>query len=312
MDLIDNQMQTYLIEHHATYMKDQSFPLFDANWKASPKLIELLNLVGMDVSSETNCTIEKINAWAQKNLLRKGERWEEQSDRFEALKPKLFPLFQDLGFIHASTPQSTYYEGAIVLGSSLPSLRSRLFHLVQKWQEGVRFKTLYFLGGARPLEPAFEGREALLNDESTPLKIRKDWEGMQAIPQTECEMIKLVWEQSEIPDDMRKSVAVSFIDAPMKYLPNVEKPERPTTEDTVYYWLMENPELGSYLAVSNGAHKLRQHVMLQSLVGSAYAIDTIGSATQDGTKMVIILDELARLIFQLQKIAIRAIPNPSY
>src|SRR5690606_6284377 len=93
-------------EHYQVMIHHPEYAFFDANRQASKKLLQLLQVVGMDTSLESNCTLEKINEWTQKNLLRKGERWEEQTARFETLKPELIPLFKDLGMIDASLPQT--------------------------------------------------------------------------------------------------------------------------------------------------------------------------------------------------------------
>lgn len=296
-------------EHYQVMIQHPEYAFFDAKGQASKKMLELLRVVGMDTSLESNCTLEKINDWAQQNLLRKGERWETQTARFEALKPELMPLFKDLRMIDASFPQTHIYEGALVHGAILSTVRARVGYLVKQWENGIRFKTLYFLSGERDLQPELEGADALSSDASSSLKIRKDWQGIQTPVKTESEMMKLVWEQSEIPQSMRESLEICFINAPKKQLSGSDNWVRPTTEDTVLFWLKEMPSPGRYLGVSNGPHTIRQHVMTQSLAGNRYAIDTIGTATREGAKMAIILDELARLIFQLRQIELQPLPN---
>lgn len=272
--------------------------LFDENHKPRAKLIELLEIVGMENPKE----ISQINDWAQKNLLRKGERWEEQTLQFEKLKSKISPLLTDLGFVNATTPHFTNYEGAMIHGAILSRVRLRLHYLIKQWELGTRFTHLYFLSGERPLDPMLENEKTLMSDEESLLKIRKDWIPPLEFPKTENEMIFLVWMQSDIPEDMRSQVEVHFINAPMKKEPKTEKLLRPTTDDTIKLWLKSSPPLGRYLAVTNYPYTARQDVVTRTFVSGEYGFETIGAADLDNQeKMAIYLDELARLIFQTKQ-----------
>lgn len=278
-------------------------PFFDSDSKPTIKLVAILKLLGMPSLNPSEKAILQINRFAQENLLRKGERWEEQSEKFEALKPCLKPLLKELGFVKAKSPQLTKYEGAIVHGALLPSVRLRLQYLIDQWNKGVRFSKIYFLTGERPLEIEREGVKAMSSDEISPLKIRKDWSLPTKFPQTECEMIRLVWEQSEIPEEMRAETAVHFINAPMKANAKGEKIVRPTTDDTVEAWLKYKPEPGNYLAVSHAPYINRQDVVLKSLTTKDYIVDTVGPRADKKGKIAIFVDELARYIFQIKQIS---------
>lgn len=271
--------------------------LFSANLMPAPSLLRLLKIVGFNDKGALSW--EQINEWTQKNLLRNNERWDEQTNQFEALKEEIIPLFEELGFLKGALPSFALYQGAIVHGASLPTIRSRFHYLVEMWKAGVRFDTLYFLSGERPLNFSFEGEEMLLSDAQSPLKIRKGWQIPKIMPKTECEMAKIVWDQTEIPDDMRQSVSVFFIDAKMKREALPGMPSRPNTEDTVYEWLKTIPLEGRYLAVSNAPYILRQDAVMQKTAPLQYLIETIGYGWNGGTKMAIILDELARMIYQI-------------
>jgi hypothetical protein len=58
--------------------------LFHEGFQPTQKLLQLLKILGM--KSEKEMTLSSINHWAQKNLLRRNERWHEQSQQFEDLK----------------------------------------------------------------------------------------------------------------------------------------------------------------------------------------------------------------------------------
>ncbi|VHO03442.1 hypothetical protein [Candidatus Rhabdochlamydia sp. T3358] len=276
--------------------------LFDENYQPRVKLIQLLELVGMEPLNGSEKAIIQINNWAQKNLLRQGERWQEQTNRFEELKPQIKPLLRELGFVDALFPHFKEYEGVIVHGALLPRARLRLYYLIEQWQQGVRFSHIYFLSGERPLEVNRENESTFMDDSKSPLKIRKDWAAPLEFPKTEREMIQLVWEQSEIPEDMRK-VEVHFINALMKKDAKGESSIRPTTDDTVKAWLETKPPHGRYLAITNAPYINRQDLTVRIIAPFKYSFDTVGSGAGQQEKMAIILDELARFIFQTKQIS---------
>ncbi len=277
--------------------------IFDENHQPRVKLIQLLEIVGMPSLENSENPIFQINDWAQKNLLRQGERWEEQTLKFEKLKSQIKPILSDLGFIESTTSHFTTYQGALVHGGLLSRVRLRLNYLTLEWNRGVRFQDLYFLGGERSLDAQQENKDLLIQDPASVLKIRKDWKAPKELPKTENEMIQLVWEQSEIPEDMRKQVTVHFINAPMKKDPKSNNLLRPTTDDTIEMWVKSSPPYGRYLAVTNAPYINRQDVVIRTVAPTEYGFDTIGPGAREQEKMVIILDELARLIFQTKQLA---------
>ena len=254
--------------------------LFDEKMRPRENLLRILTLTGMESSAETS--LDQINAWAQQNLLRQGERWEVQTERFEPLRPLILPLLKETGFVDARLPQFAEYQGALVQGALLPRVRLRMHELVQQWKRGVRFPKLYFLSGERPLEPKYES----------------GWSESATSPKNEWEMIQWVWEQAQIPEEMRKGVEVYFIKTPMKKDPASEKLLRPNNEDTVETWLATRPPPGRYLVVTNAPFTNRQDVVTRMIAPEDYGFDTIGPAASPEEKIAIFLDELARLIFQ--------------
>jgi hypothetical protein len=277
---------------------------FDKNYQPSDTLLKLLEITGMHPLNPEEKPIEQINRWAQKNFLRQGERWEEQTNKFEELEPTIKPLLKELGFVDALTPCFKQYEGAIVHGALLSRIRLRLYYLVEQWNQGVRFSHLYFLGGERPLEAKQENRITLTQNGDSPLKIREDWMEPEELPKTEYEMMQLVWDQSEIPEAMREQVKVYFINAPMKMDPINGKLLRPTTNDTVEYWLKTHPPFGCYLAITNAPYINRQDLAVRVFSPRGYDFDTIGLGASKNEKVAIFLDELARFIYQIRSLYI--------
>ncbi|MBS4168328.1 hypothetical protein [Parachlamydia sp. AcF125] len=275
--------------------------LFDENYQPRGKLRQLLELVGMEPLSQAESAIVQINHWAQKNLLRQGERWQEQASRFEELKTAIKPLLSELGFIEATLPHFKKYEGAIVHGSLLLEVRIRLYYLVEQWCQGVRFPYLYFLSGERPLEGQHENIATLMQEGKSLLKIRKEGGEPLRFPKTEGEMVRLIWEQSEIPEEMRKEVKVHFINAPMKKDLKDGKFLRPTTSDAVEAWVKAVPPIGRYLAITNAPYINRQGLIARTIAPKVYCFDTIGAEANEQEEVAIFLDELARFIFQIKQ-----------
>lgn len=273
--------------------------LFDENDQPRIKLIQLLELVGMEPLNPSENAISQINNWTQKNLLRSGERWEEQTTKFENLQQKIKPILGELGFIHEAQAHFKNYEGAIVHGGLLPRMRLRIHYLIEQWNRGVRFSHLYFLSGARPLEAQQENPVTFAEDEQSLLKIKKNCTAPNEFPTTECELAEFLWTQSDIPEAMQKEVEIHFINAPMKKEPESEKLLRPTTNDTIEAWLKTAPPIGCYLAVTNAPYIHRQDIIIRKISPKEYTFDTIGPALNEREKMAIIFDELARCIFQI-------------
>lgn len=261
--------------------------LFDENGQPEKALCLLMDALGMDVIDESKPALNQINDWAQKNLLRKRERWE-QSDRFDESRSSLFPLLVELGFVHATSPRDEFYQGAIVHGSLFEAVQQRLQYLIKHWNMGVRFNELYFLGSERPLEE-FEIQSFGKIVESN-------------LPLTENEMIQFIWKHADVPAQLRKEVPVYFVSAPMKEDPINFKFHCPSTDDAVKEWLKKSPVKGCYLAISNAPHTKRQDLVMRTLAPEDYSFDTIGPAAHEQEKMAIFLDEVARAIYQTKRL----------
>jgi hypothetical protein len=264
--------------------------LFDEHCHPQAPLLQILQLLGMPLSANT---LNPINDWAQKNLLRQRERWDKQTDLFESLKSQLLPLLDECNFLRSAHPHLKKYRGAIVHGALLPKVRSRLGFLVEQWKEGVRFSELYFVSSDRPLDAEHETTKALLQSDS---EIGNN--PSLVLPKTECEMMGWVWERSDLPSEMREHVRVHFINAPMKKDPATQTLLRPSTNDATRCWLALFPPKGNYLVVSNAPYTNRQDLVMRTIAPKEYGFDTIGPAADGNEKMAILLDELARCIFQ--------------
>lgn len=284
---------------------------FDRDGNPRPLLLQLLKLVGMGSLDKSETAIVQINRWAQDHLLRVGERWDFQTRKFERLTPQLAPLLEKLGFIKGSSPHFREYEGALLQSGRYKKVCSRLSYLAEKWEEGVRFLSLYFLTSERPLREEQEGREVVMGDPTFLSKMQKGWTSPDKWPATEGDMMKLLWEKMDIPLSMRQQIKVIFICAPMKKEKKHGRLIRPTTNDAVQHWLQTDPPYGAYLNVTNWPYGPRQDGVMRGLCPKKYQFDTIGpAATEDEETMAIYLDEVARYIFQVKKNRENSSENP--
>ena len=276
--------------------------LFDDQYQPRNELLLLLQAAGMEPLNKSENALTQINNWAQANLLRKGERWDEQVSKFEGLKSEILPGLKRLGFVDAALPHFKYYQGALVHGALFSTVCFRLHYLVEQWKQGVRFSHIYFLSGERPLEVQYENPEVFKDDSKSLLKMRKEsLMGPLKFPETESQMTEFVWENFEIPDEMRKEVQVHFINAPLKKDPKTGKIIRPNTNDTIDAWLETQPAQGAYLAVTNAPYTNRQDFVIRTIASSEYTFETVGPAAKDQQKIAIFLDEIARLIFEMKR-----------
>ncbi len=255
-----------------------SLPLYAGTCCYHPpleRLVSILEITGMENLNDKEPILDQINTWAQKNLLRREERWDVQTNQFEKLAPQLRPLFTELGFVEMVSARKKSYQGAIVHGASIHTARMRILYLDSEWRQGVRFPCIYFFTGDRPIT---------------------DWEKSFTSAKTEKEMIQQLWNELDISADMKNQVHVHFLASPMRLNPENNKLLRPTTIDNVKDWINTSPPPGNYLAVSNAPYILRQDFIIKVLTSEKYEFETIGPRAQEDEKMFIFLDELARLI----------------
>lgn len=273
--------------------------LFNETCQPQPKLLQLLKILSMPFDEQTSPSLEDIKFWTQKNLKRTGERHEQQKHHFESLYPNLMPLLKEIFLVQEICPHLKEYEGALIHGATIKGVRLRLKYLLDQWNQGIRFKTLYFLTGERLLFP-HENETALLTNELG-LNIRPDWEKPEALPETEKEMIEWIWDQTETPENMKSSIEVFFVNAPMKIDPIKQVSLRPTTSDTVKEWVQMNPTPGTYLAVSNNPYIPRQDLILRKWASPEILIETVGPAAceEDPKSIFLALDEIASTIYEI-------------
>jgi hypothetical protein len=288
-------------------LSDTISPLqrLDAQGQLHPALFKLFYLTGitLEVSSPFDTLVDQAQThWYQGGK----ERWLLEGESFTPEKQEeIIELLRRLNLIqtiHAQYRGEVKYDYVLVHGALGQSIQNRLKNLNQAYQEGVRFKAVVLLTGARPLIPGKEDKWIAL--------------GIKA----EADLFQYLWQEEDYSRVFEKSY--TLIDTPgMTALdhPGKLSIKRPGTEDTLKLWLnTQRPQPGSkILAISNQPYIIYQHAILKRCLRqycidnqfdeSQFHIETIGaeSTLPHGEKAQYIathLDNLARYLFEERKL----------
>jgi len=264
----------------------------------SPTLLEILEVT--QVKHEGN--LKSIVDATQKAWLRPAgvERWQ-MGETYKEQGPTLYPLFKRMGIMDDVNPTQKNYDYGVILGALVSRVRQRLASAVEAWNNGVRFTHLVFLVGARPLDPEKESERDLFNVSNKYLPIKPGWKAPEVLPTTETEMARMVFDQADLPEEFRKAVTVTFIDTPMQKTATGDL-RRPNTGDTVNQWLADPAtKPGTVLAFSNQPYVDYQDAVLRTLLPETFTVETVGAAGSGNEQVDVVLDNLARWLYQEQK-----------
>lgn len=151
-----------------------------------------------------------------------------------------YELCKAAGYAEPVTAPALPYSHALFMGGPLPWVRDRLTHLVDQWNEGVRFEKLVLLGADRPL--SLQHGESLAHLKThdpgtTPFKA--EWQFNDDSPlKDEMDMMERVFEQSAYPTEWGNSVPIIKVKSFAKNGRNAN------TEQTVVDFLDQHPEEG--------------------------------------------------------------------
>jgi hypothetical protein len=254
---------------------------------------------------------EEYNKLAQKYFLRRGERWEDQSESLgHKLAPsftQILPLFQGFYALGDVYPLGQTFDAVLVHGAMTGRMIKRLDFLVElvtRKLNPVRAQNVYFLTGERDLDLGHEGEDI------AHLKAKAEQKGIKVGHlQYEADVASLIVEVSDLPDDIKKRFHV--VRAP-KIKASDGSLQRPNTVSTLKAWkqdLSERPT--SILAISNNPYILQQHAALRrQLMDWECTIQTVGASaygTNASDKVVtsvpetalpLLLDTLARALYE--------------
>lgn len=195
----------------------------------------------------------------------KGDRWTFE-DRYEERRDEILPLLEALGYFEAKEASKTHYDYAVVLGALHAAVQKRIDHLIAEYNRGVRFDTIVFLTGMRPVHPEKE----------------------MGFTGTETTVMIQVWNTTPMSEELR-TLPLIIIDA----LP-LPQQGRPTTESTLLAWLEENPKPGSCLFFSSQPHVICQDTIIRYVLPSSFEIETIGPEGGRNLPLAVLLDTIAR------------------
>ncbi len=293
-------------EFHKTKIVPEQLPLISQHLRVVDKegnptlpVIELLNILQLphDRTLKSIVEITQQKFFQRDKEGQRKERWELE-ELMPEFRMEVIPVLDQLGMLREIPPSTTHYDGALMFGDLVTRVRTRLAYLKDLWKKGVRFDELIFLGGERPLaESGKETPDILYNRLNRDLPFRRDWQANFEIPTTELGMMQLVWDQADLPQDLR-NVRVRWINAPMKPNPKGGKPLRPTTKVAFEIWFENYLLKDNYLAVSNNPHIGYQHSVLKTYMPEAINVETVGHRASLGLPMAFYLGEFARWLYQ--------------
>lgn len=253
--------------------------LFDKKGVPAKNVSKVFEHLGASVSS-----LDQANEFAQKNLLRKGERWDNQEEKewhaiIEDKKALLLNDLKSLGMINAVEPKQKAYTYALLMGSLKKTVALRLDYLAELKQGGLTFGEIVLLGGERQLR----------DDEKV---------GLPEDVTTEAHMMQHLCAHHVV----LKNDPVLLVNAPM-----IKKEDgtltRPTTDSTIVYFEKTAPADGSCLVISNNPYVVRQTKVTQRLLDQVrFPTDGAGKKVNEETlDIVMLMDEFARTIYEEYK-----------
>jgi hypothetical protein len=214
--------------------------------------------------------------------LKAAEKWALQ-DNFNpreklniSVTNDISPLISKLGLIDAiEFTSQKFYKYAVVVGGFVSTVKSRISYLKKFWDQGIRFEKIIFLTGQRALHIERDSVKELCTDSHktipSHLQIKKDWEfNNKASYKTEYDMVKLVYDQLDLPQEMR-ALPVVFV--------NATSYSFPYRSNCIKTWLETHPEPGDCLAVVNQPYVTALYVAFKNILPKDFKIiDVVGYA----------------------------------
>ena len=244
--------------------------------------------------------------------VRQGQGNKERTDlkdspEREAIRGDVDQCATDMALYAERKPALKNYTYAACHGAFLPGVRTNLSMLIAAWKQGIRFESLVFLSGERDLRKGENEQDCVKNleDGSSYPFFKKGWKmPADARYETEYDMVKLVWDQTELPKDMAEVLKdkVVFINAPRG------KNARPGTKDTIREWLEKyHPEPGTVLAYSYPLLWPYQQLAGETAFkGSGLVIDTAAPALPEKMfkenevrRVSLVFDTVAKCLFEI-------------
>ena len=289
-------------------------PLFvSKDGELTSVMVTLLKSCGLCMEeshpSLAQAVAETQKAWVGVRLGQNNKERTDLKDTAEraALRSAVDTCANKLGLYNKREHVFPKYTYAVCHGAFLDGVRNNVAGIIKLWNDGVRFKSLVFLTGDRTLRKDREDSVTKLEDGSGYPLFKKGWKmGPDVKYDNEYDMVRLVWEQTELPEGMAAALkgSVVFINAPKP-----EGAERPGTKDTFREWLKTNPECGTIIASGRSVlWPYQQLVGETALRGTGFALDTVSSEVSQSELdlykdriVSIVLDTFAKCLFEIQE-----------
>lgn len=296
-----NERQVEILQQESSIKKItiEDFPIVSPEGKPNSTLLELLHVLELTHDG----TLDSIVSITQQKFFQRRpdgirkERWE-IDEVMPEFRGQVMPFLGKLGMLDEIPPANDEYDHVLIPGALVTRVRTRVKYVADLYQKGLKFKTINFLGGERPLaDSGRETQDVLLDHNNKELPFREGWKPPFELPTTELGMMQLVWDQADLPSGLRRA-EIRWINAPMKPNPSGGIMLRPTTEDTIKKWIETNPSSGVCLAISNNPHIRYQQSVLKTYLPAEFKVETVGSAASPNLPLAFYLGEMARWLYQ--------------
>lgn len=252
---------------------------FHTNGLPTESLKSLFKCLGISIS-----TLQEANAYAQKNFLRKGERWDDQSSNplfftLQQNKDLLTAAIKNLGMLDSYYPQKRNYDFILITGELKDTVQEKLHYLAELKKNGLTYSTVFLLGGEREL---LDEEKRDLPDHIT----------------TESQMILFLFQNHPLSKDT-EGILINT--------PRIQRQDgtstRPTTHSTLAHFATIAPHVGSCLLISNTPYIIRQTKIAQHILDqNRFPVEGIGKKMNDDEEDVFLLmDEFARTLYEICK-----------
>jgi len=226
-------------------------------------------------------TLEQAHLFAQEQLLRTGEQWEEQPVKpihriIRRNHKQLMLDLKTLGFFDGVPPKQKTYTYGLILGSLKEDVIERLAYVADLYLQGYLFEHLVLVGSERSL---------LANEKKN-------------LPEnvtTEAQMLTYLSNQHPV----LKGKKIIGINAPISIKEDGSL-ARATTDSSLTYFPQIAPEHGSCLVISNNPYILRQTLVAKRILNQKhYPTEGVGPAYRENSlDCIMLLDEFARALYE--------------
>ncbi len=183
-------------------------------------------------------------------------------------------IFRRLGMIDPIVETQNEFAGGIIPGGKVTAARKYLANLLSRWSdnENMHFEhegkegTIILLGSSRPIG---DDEKKLLLTPMEGLPFRKGWTAPEVMPTREAEMMAMVFDQSEGPDEA--GWEATLITAPMQE-DGERKPRNASFRDTILAWLATHPiaiEEKPWLLATGALYAPHHGLVLESVMRNA-------------------------------------------